>query len=407
MNSRSTRLAALGFGAVVLASLGRYCGDAPAEGGAPPPRAAALKAVPRPPVGATASPFGPPAPAAAGRPVAAPATPWLAGDVDVCGYGAVTPAANDALGLNSFPDETSRSALAAAHDQLLSSGDEAVRAAGLLIAGQIDRLAWSAAGSADPVAYAIALEGCLNATAGAPACALLSRAQWTRLDPDNALSWLELAAGAREQGDARTEAQAMWRAAQAGRVDDTAGKLSSLVDEGLGRQMPGLPRTLALARSWQAQSAWHSTAALQADRHCAADLLADGNRRALCDALAQTLVTRGSRISDFAAGVALGGRIGWPPARLRALRQQADALAEATQLQGMVTDAGCDSVERMQGWLRAVGSGGEMQAARAILARSGQSEAWWSEQRRKNIDLAAATAAAASENPVTRPDPDR
>ncbi len=121
--------------------------------------------------------------------------------------------------------------------------------------------------------------------------------------------------------------------------------------------------------------------------------MTEGNRWLLCEKLAQGLVMHASRIDDFAVGVALAGRMDWPAARLLALRQEEDALAEAAQLQTMVTDMSCESVERLQGWRRVVGADGELQAARIILARSGRSTAWWSEQHRKSFDLAVATVA--------------
>ena len=236
----------------------------------------------------------------------------------------------------------------------------------------------------------------VKGAAEASACALLSPAQWARLDPDNAWPWLELAAQARELGDAPTEEQAMWRAAHAGRMDDVAGKLSNLVDQGLGRSTPRLQRTLVLAMSWQAQSGWHSPVARQTEHYCSVGAVVDGTRRLLCDKLAQTLVTHGDRVDDFALGATLGTRLGWPGARLLALRQEADALADAAQFQNMVTELSCDSIERIQGWLHAVGSGGEVQAARAVLAHSGRSVAWWSAQHQKNAELAAAAAAEAA-----------
>jgi len=287
-------------------------------------------------------------------------------------------------------------ALAAAHEQLQLSGDEAVRAAGLLVAGQTESLARLAAGSADPVTYAIGLQACMDkSTTQAPACALLGRAQWARLDPDNAWPWLELAADARERGDAEGETRAMSRAAQASHLDEISGRLPGLIDKGMG-ELPGLPRTLVLQASWQRQSVWHSLAALQADRYCSTGVLMQGGGRPQCDALARTLVTNSTRIEHLAAGAALGARLGWPAPRLEGLRQEADALAEAAQMQTLATDASCESAVRVHGWLLAVGASGEVNAARAWLESSGASVGAWGTQRRKNVELAAATAAEAA-----------
>ena len=397
----SMRRVKLGLCALVLASLSRPCGDAWGEvaGLRLPPHQAALAPAPaRPLTGVAMPPLGSPNTEGPGATMPAPEPPRAVGEVDVCGYGSVRRHDDDALGLHSLPEQTRRAALAAGYQPLLSSQDEATRAAGLLVAGRVDSLAWLAVGSTNSVAYAIALHGCtVKGAAEASACALLSPAQWARLDPDNAWPWLELAAHAREQGDAPTEEQAMWQAAHAGRMDDVAGKLSNLVDQGLGQSIPRLQRTLVLAMSWQLQSGWQSPVARQAEHYCAGGaLLVDGPRRLLCDRLAQTLVTHGDRVEDFALGATLGARLAWPGTRLLALRQEADALADAAQFQTMVTDVSCDSIERIQGWLHAVGTGGEVQAARAVLAHSGRSVAWWSAQHQKNTELAAAVAAEAA-----------
>src|SRR5438105_650551 len=322
----SARRAAWIVAGLVSAALAWHCRDEPVGKSVAlplPPRATMPVAIPMPARAAArdaASPFGPPSAQA----LHAPKSP----EVDMCGLGQAAPG-GDSPDLNSLPQEMRSAALAAAHEQLQLSGDEAVRAAGLLVAGQTESLARLAAGSADPVTYAIGLQACMDkSTTQAPACALLGRAQWARLDPDNAWPWLELAADARERGDAEGETRAMSRAAQASHLDEISGRLPGLIDKGMG-ELPGLPRTLVLQASWQRQSVWHSLAALQADRYCSTGVLMQGGGRPQCDALARTLVTNSTRIEHLAAGAALGARLGWPAPRLEGLRQEADALAEA------------------------------------------------------------------------------
>jgi hypothetical protein len=333
----------------------------------------------------------PPAPVQPWRGEAAEPAVVQVGDVDVCGYGTVTPADDDFSGLLSVPGARRKAALQAAQARLLASADEEVRAAGLLIAGEGERLAVEAAASRHPAVYAMALQSCRQAAA--PACALLSVEQWARLDAGNAVPWLALAAEALQRGDAAAEADAMGRAVMARRFESPASRLPALIDRGLGPQAPALPRTLALMASWQAQSAWDDAVGPQALRHCGPD--APQGRRPLCEGLAHQLLSHAERVDDFAAGVAIAGHLGWPAARLQELQREADALTEAARLQAMLTDLSCDSVERVQQWRAALAEHGEVLAARALLARSGFDTGWWSEQHRKNLALALATAEAA------------
>ncbi len=337
------------------------------------------------------APRQPALPVPASRRAAAEPEAAAVGDVDVCGYGTVTPADDDFSGLLSVPGARRKAALQAAQARLLASADEEVRAAGLLIAGEGERLAVEAAATRHPAVYAMALQACRQSAA--PACALLSIEQWARLDAGNAVPWLALAAAAAQRGDSAGETEAMGRAAMAGRFEGPASRLPALIDRGLGPHVPALQRTLALMAGWQAQSASDDAAGPQALRHCGPD--APPGRRPLCEVLARQLVSHAERVDDFAAGVAIAGHLGWPAARLQALQREADALTEAARLQTMLTDLSCDSVERVQQWRVALGEHGEVPAARALLARSGFDTDWWSEQHRKNLALALATAEAA------------
>ena len=122
-----------------------------------------------------------------------------------------------------------------------------------------------AVGSLDPVVYAIALEACKGSLAAdAAACKLLSRTQWARLDADSALPWLELAAEASRQQAFDAEAEAMQHAAMARRIDAHAGALPELVERALS----------------------------QAHTYCGADAVADRERRPICGAMAEMLVSR-------------------------------------------------------------------------------------------------------------------
>ena len=345
--------------------------------------------------------------AAAPAPRAAPIA-RDAGEVEICGFGEVRLPADDPYGLNRVPDSLRRTALDEVDERMLASGDEQVRAAALMIGAQarggearsrIDRLARLAGGSQDPVVYAIAVEACRAWTPEqGGACQLLSRAQWVHLDPDNALPWLELAAEAEQAQEPDAEAAAMHRAASARRSDAHAGVLPALVERALvDAHAAPLQRTLALSASWSAQAAWAPPRSGQAYLYCRAEALADANRRETCDALAHTLAQRGMSLADVSVGIAIGRNVGWPAERLQALQQELDALGQAGRFESAVgLDLSCEAVERTQDWMRRLVAGGEVQAARELLARSGRSVEQWSARYRKEFALAKAAADAAA-----------
>lgn len=332
------------------------------------------------------------------------------GGNEVCGFGTVQPDDDDPLGLQQVPQRLRSAALGEADARMLSSADERIRAAALLIGARehdghaharIDRLAAMASSTRDAVVYAMALQGCRAWDAEeAGSCRLLNRAQWTRLDPDNVLPWLEAAREAREQQQPALQEDAMFHAALATHSDAHAGLLPVLVDLALGSNR-SLTRTLALAASWSVQAAWDLPPSDEALRYCDEGVLGDANRRPLCESLARTLAYHGSSLLDLSVGVALGRSLGWPEERLNPLRDERDALGEAGRFQGLALDFSCDAIEAQQAWMHKLAQGGETQAARQLIASSGMPLTQWSRQSRVNLQLAtaAARAAAASATP--------
>lgn len=384
---------------------------------APPPAAAVATAARTPlPLGALPAmlPFAahPAAPATPPVPALPPPTarntpqpPPDTGEVEVCGFGRVQLPSDDPNPLQRLPIGLRNAVLDEVEARLLSHADDQVRAAALLIAARasvqgararIDQLARMAVGSRDPIVYAIALQGCKAwSDSDGSACQLLSRAQQVRLDPDNAQSWLELAAEANLRNDAEAEADAMRRAAQAQHSHAHDGLLPTLVDKALGPAVPALQRTLALSIGRDVQTVWSLGHSSQAYTYCVTAAAIDGPRQASCAALADTLARRSTSVEDRAAGLAIGRRLGWPAARLQALQQEQDAFSEAGGFQNPGIDLSCDSVERMQAWQRQLGTRGEVQALHDRLAHSGRSIEQWSARYRKNYALATAAAEAA------------
>lgn len=365
-------------GAATLAGWWLLRGPAtPAVERRPPSPAAASAAAPGPVAAADRTPTRSSAQApAAVRPPRARGT-LAPGEVEVCGWGVVRLPADDPNPLQRVPPAARLTALDQLEARLAAHASPAVRAAGLLIGARarpsggrarIEQLARLAAGGHDAQAYALALRGCQAlADPAAGSCGLLSRSQAARLAPDNLQVWLALAAEAAAQDDGAAEDLAMQRAARAPRSDAGAGRLAALVQHGLGPQTPALQRTLALSLARGLQDGWTLTQTNHAERWCSEDALADGGRRSVCQAVAETLVARSSSAAEVAAGLLLGRRLGWADERLRALDQEQRAFAQAGESAASGLDFSCDRLQHWQDWVHAVDAGGELQALRARL----------------------------------------
>ena len=342
---------------------------------APPTLESARQTVPQP------APRYAAAPAAAARTVAAPSDPV---EMEICGFGMVKLAADDPYQLQRVPPALRKAALEGVDALMLESSDEQVRAAALLIGARsprddarerADRLARLAVGSQDAAVYAMALEACKGwGAADGGACQLLNRAQWVRLDPDNVLPWLELAAEAQDRSEPEAEGEAMQRAAHARRSDAYDGLLPRLVERTLGSDAPPLQRTLALSASWSVQTVWALSRPSHAYSYCLSNAaLGAAERQHSCEAIAETLAQRSLSLADLGVGLAIGKGLGWSVERLRALQQVNDAISEISGLQTIGLDLSCDGVARMQEWLRRLDARGELLALREVLARGGRS----------------------------------
>ena len=320
----------------------------------------------------------------------------------VCGFGSVDLAADDPYSLQRLPAPLRNGALDGAEASMRASNDEKVRAAALMIGARsgmgaaglrTEQLARLAVASQSPEVYAMALEACKPSTVVAAGnCSLLSRAQWVRLDPDNAHPWLELAAEARSRQNAEAEGDAMQHAARARRIDTRKTLLSNLVDKALGPNVPLLGRTLALAAAWSAQTAWEPSHSAQVAAYCSKDAIVDPNRHETCQGLAQMLSQLGTSLEDLRLSLMVGKSLSWAEPRLQAMQQEHDAIREAGGADAIGVDFSCNAVERIQAWMRQVGAHGEMQTLRDRLARSGRSATEWSAQSRRNFAVATAAA---------------
>jgi hypothetical protein len=298
--------------------------------------------------------------------------------MEICGFGMVTLPADDPDQLQQVPQSVRNAVMRSVTASMLDSGDPQARAAALLIGTRsggsnahelAELLARLAVGSQDAAIYAMALEGCRGSMVDdSGSCQLLSRAQWVRLDPDNVLPWLELAAEAQQRDEPQAEAEAMRHAALARRSDAYEGLLPGLVERSLASQASPLQRTLALSQSWTVQTAWAVSRSSHAYEYCTSGPGMDADRHS-CEAVAETLAQRSLNLADLGVGLAIGRNLGWSAERLHALQQVNDAVSEISGLQTIGLDLSCDGIARTQGWLRQLSARGELPAMRDAIAR--------------------------------------
>jgi hypothetical protein len=379
---------------------------APGAAAVPAPAKSAAKQRP------TVAPAAPRVPAAASAALPGP------GEAEVCGLGIVRVDGHDPSGLKQVPEASRREAYVRLQAVMQASPDARVRAAGLLLesrwlagraaetlaaatpacaasdaacrrearrtartasalaaAPATDALAQRAAGSSDAEVYAFAVEACARDEAlvhAAPWCQQVSVEQWARLEPDNAVPWLEVAAAARRRGDAAAENDAMYRASVAPQSDAHRAAPARMAAEMMPPDAPEAGRSAVIVELAAAPSAIGGRGLDAVNRHCAADALRDANRRQTCDALADALAARGTTLREAAVGRRLGERLGWPGERVQGLRDEQRALAAAASR--YLTEFGrlsCAGVQRRTRWLAMVAAQGEIGAARELLDRFG------------------------------------
>jgi hypothetical protein len=285
-----------------------------------------------------------------------PATLYDAVTIEICGYGPVTLPPDDPDPLQSLPRALRSEVLEEVRAEMTVGGDAQARAAAQLILLRsnlsdapetADVLARQAIASQDPAVYAMALEGCRGFSGeGAGACALLNRAQWARLDPDNAVAWLELGAEAHERGEPDAESDAMSHAALARRSDGYEELLPGLVERTLAGSSLSLRHALALNAASTAKTIWSASRSNHAYEYCASGLAVD-TVRLQCEAIAGILVQRNVAQVERRTGVAIGRQLGWPQDRLNALAADGTGFDPREQ-PALGRDLSCEGVSRVE-----------------------------------------------------------
>lgn len=259
-----------------------------------------------------------------------------------------------------------------------------------------DALVALALATRDPLVYgwAVSLCGTVDQAVAAGPCAMVSAAEWARLDGDNGAVWQQVAleAGARKDLQARDDA--LYRMSKAPRHVLAYGQLGAT----LIRKAP--PGTTPYQRYQLSVEAIGVEAALLIPRYepligwCKPPL--DANRRQVCDDLAHLLLERSTTLIDHAMGTALAQRLGWPAERVQQLRRVRQAYSEAMAPAVERGPWDCAGVERTLQHLQDVAQHGELGHARRLLASTGMTPEQAAAANQARLDKAAQAAASAA-----------
>jgi hypothetical protein len=317
--------------------------------------------------------------------------------VEFCGLGKVRLDADEpeALGpsadyryLEALTEKTRARWLAS----LLNSDDLRARAAGLFMQGTLagdfkseraatqearDELLQLAVGANDPAIYAMAVYKCRGFVDGSAsvACPQISWKGWARADPDNAAPWIGVAGLARADNDPAAESDAVNHAAQAHRQESYQHSLFSFAESALPDDVSALERSFIAAQVIGIEAALPTPPYLPVSRHCSTEAVQDAGVKKQCATLADLLTTHSGSLLDFAIGLSIGKRAGWPAARIDAMEQEKNAMMESIrQVAPYDSDPwSCASVARLNDYVHLRAQLGEVGAARELRERSGES----------------------------------
>jgi hypothetical protein len=284
---------------------------------------------------------------------------------------------------------------------LLNSGDVRARAAGLLLEGvgglnfgppneqALGSLIELAQAAHDPSVYALALSVCGTPrwAAATDRCQQLSPAEWTKLDPVNASAWLEQASAAHVLRDTAGENAAYTEAAKATKIDAYNWSLLSFAE-------PEIPSNITAVEQWEISIRMIGLEAGMVSpsitsRRCSSENIKDETVRGQCVQLAELLVSKGTTILDLVIGTSIGARVGWPEARISALKEEKEALMAApVQFEPNQSENSwsCDAAAGRIYYLHQVAQLGEIAADREILSQSGQTRAQLAQNYRDYLE---------------------
>lgn len=344
----------------------------------------------------------------------APAAAVAAGEVEVCGVGKVRTGASDRGGRAALEALRSPAAAAAWLDTVIASGDERARAAALHVRAHLaqaeaargladpdpacmdnaacrkpfeelsaataersgarwrDALAQLAARTADPAVYAHALQACRTPQGGTRPgpCQQVTLEQWARLDERNGVPWLHLADAARMRNDAAAMADALARAAQADHLRHHGFSLVPSLLASPPRELSPAQATLLTHDVVNLQLGQAGPSYLAPIRHCS-EGTPGAAVRDTCRQLAELLVRKPGTLMDLNMGITLGERSGWPPERVKSLREGYNTTrAVGSTLANVESALACPAAERLRRHWVEVGRVGEVAAIRQAMGAS-------------------------------------
>ena len=175
--------------------------------------------------------------------------------------------------------------------------------------------------------------------------------------------------------DTAAEKDAFSRASNAHKVDSYDDSLFTVSTSTLPEDATPLERSFIGVKLIGVEAATPAPQYSVALHYCSVGAMPDVDVKQQCDALAELMVGRGNNMITFAIGEAIGKRVGWPAARVDALEQEKNAMMQA-QRQFEPGDAdqwSCASVKRFNDYLELRGRFGEIELARELRERSGES----------------------------------
>ena len=178
----------------------------------------------------------------------------------------------------------------------------------------LDRLATVASTSSDPVLYAFAYRRCERSPEEG-ACALLSAAQWSRLDPGNALPWLSELNHAYGRKDPAAIDDALFHLGHAERLEERPRRAVEAILERTGQSDVDVLMGNELIVEAIGNNAAQSLPVIALYRICTSTT-ADINRRQACDGAAQTIATKSDSLVTAVLANTVGRRLGWSDERL-------------------------------------------------------------------------------------------
>ena len=253
-----------------------------------------------------------------------------------------------------------------------------------------------AVSSTDPQVYALAFHAC--GKGGTGACQMLSAAQWARLAPDNAASWLAVLSAARAGNDRAAQSEALHRIATARRSDQGFFTVPGLIAAAVPLDDSSLLAASTMVFGAIGIQAAQSLPAYQEiTSACKGAALRDANQRQTCAAIADVLADRSDTLIERAIGAAIGRQVGWPAERGERMRgEYASYLASTWPAQAdAFADTSCGVLHRSLDLVRRQALSGETGVLREWVAQSGKPpEDFAREERQREAQRQQAASAA-------------